>query len=148
MWKVCLPVYPIGVTCTLHNNFMLTWVFNLRDVQVWAGKFDDWSHCTWTRHNIKHSVLAKSLFTLASPGNPCTEWLCWYSPQNSPTTKSSSQEQKMCWNKLRTPAPICRGCSLPLTCPLHSQPSGSPFGTNSTDKGHVYCASFSPTDLT
>jgi hypothetical protein len=60
-----------------------------------------------------------------------------------PRTKSGSF-----WSNLPTPAPICRGCRLSLSRPLHSQPSGSPFGTNSIEKGHVSGALFSPTDLT
>jgi hypothetical protein len=27
------------------------------DVEVWAGQLDDCSHCTWTRHKVKHTVL-------------------------------------------------------------------------------------------
>jgi hypothetical protein len=30
-------IHPVGVACTFHNTFMFTRVFNLRDVQVWAG---------------------------------------------------------------------------------------------------------------
>jgi hypothetical protein len=60
-----------------------------------------------------------------------------------PRTKTVSS-----WSKLCTRAPICKGCRLPLSRPLHSQPSGSPFGTNSIEKGHVSGALFSPTDLT
>jgi hypothetical protein len=95
-------------------------------------------------------VLANSSFTVASPGNTYIEWLCCYSPENSPTAKSSSQEPRTVsfWSKLHTPSPICRGCTLPLSRPLHSQTSGSPFGTNSIEKGHVSGALFSPTDLT
>jgi hypothetical protein len=51
------------------------------------------------------------------------------------------------WSKLLTTA-ICRGGRLPLTPHPHSQPTGSPLGTNSIEMGHVSGALFWPTDLT
>jgi hypothetical protein len=115
--------------------------------------------CRYGRDNLMvcHTALGYNalctdnyLFKLESTGNTYIGWLCCsLSPHNSPTAQSSSQTNNcLFWSKLRTPAPVCRGCRLPLSRHLHSQRSGSPSGTNSIEKGHVSGALLSPTDLT
>jgi hypothetical protein len=115
--------------------------------------------CRYGRDNsiVCHTALGynalcidNDLFKLESTSNTYVGWLCCsLFPHNSPTAQSSSQINNcLFWSKLRTPAPICIGCRLPLLRLLHSQPSGSPSGTNSVEKGHVSGALFSPTDLT
>jgi hypothetical protein len=114
--------------------------------------------CRYGRDNsiVCHTALGynalcidNNLFKLESTSNTYIGWLsCSLFPHNSPTAQSSSQINNcLFWSKLRTPTPICGGCRLPLSR-LHSQPSGSPSGKNSIEKGHVSGALSSPTYLT
>jgi hypothetical protein len=100
-----------------------------------------------TRYNAL--CIDNDLFKLESTCNTYIGWIfCSLFPHNGTTAQSSSQINNcLFWRKLRTPAPICRGCRLPLSR-LHSQHSGSPSGTNFIEKGHVSGALLSPTDLT
>jgi hypothetical protein len=94
-----------------------------------------------TDHTSQYKTLctAKSLFTLASPGNTHIEWLWCCCPQSSPTAKSSSQEHL---------PPSVEGADFLSHASSTYNSRVLSLGQIPLKKGHVSCALFSPIDLT
>jgi hypothetical protein len=115
---------------------MLARVFNPRDVQVWAGQFDDWSHCTSTRHKIQHSLYWQRVYL--NSHHQAIHTLRGFATNSVPQTVRQPSHQvknKNCvfMEQVAYPAPYVEGVVF-LSHPLHSKHSGSPFGTNSIEK--------------
>jgi hypothetical protein len=134
---------PSGVACALETP----WCSHVVLISGMCRYGRDNSTVCHTALGYNALCIDNDLFKLQSTSY--IGWLCCsLFPHNSPTAQSSSQINNcLFWSKLRTPAPICGGCRLPLSRP-HSHPSGSHSGTNSIEKGHVSGALLSPTDLT